>query len=59
MTTVPRDEAVFIKRRVRIGSGLKYPAVNVHLVLEKVGVERVFKTDFMAGSSVEVSGLRS
>ena len=59
MTTVPWDELVFIWRRVRIGSGLKYPAVNVHLELEKAGDERVLRTDFMAGSSVELSGLRS
>lgn len=44
---------------VREGSGLKYPAVKVHDELLKVGEARVWRMVRMAGSSVEVSGLRS
>jgi hypothetical protein len=38
------------------GSGLKYPAVNVHVEERKRGFERVRRMCVMEGSSVDVSG---
>lgn len=54
-------EAVWIRRVVREGSGLKYPAVNVQDVdlFSVVAEERVWRRVRRAGSSVDVEGGRS
>lgn len=44
---------------MRDGSGLKYPAVKVHVLFSNPGDARRRRMEVIAGSSVEVSGLRS
>lgn len=58
MTVLLAAEEVEMRSDVREGSGLKYPAVKVQDEVVKAGEERVWRMERMAGSSVEVSGLR-